>query len=46
MNTRAATMTALLSIQQGDPSFAMEVLGTIRAQNLATVQNIRVGFEI
>ena len=39
-------MTALLSIQQGDRSFAMEVLGTIRAQNLATVQNIRVGFEI
>ncbi|CAF1149546.1 unnamed protein product [Adineta ricciae] len=41
INSRAATMTALLGIQQGDPSFAMEVLGTIRAQNLATVQNIR-----
>lgn len=27
---------------QGEPSFAMEITGTIRSQNLTTVQNIRV----
>ncbi len=27
---------------QGEPSFAMEILGAVRAQNLITVQNIRV----
>jgi len=41
LNTRTAAMAALLAIQQGEPSFAMEVLGSVRAQNLTTVQNIR-----
>lgn len=27
---------------QNEPAFAMEVLGAVRAQNLTTVQNIRV----
>jgi len=41
INPRTAAMTALLAIQQGEPSFAMEILGAVRAQNLTTVQNIR-----
>ncbi|UJR25717.1 hypothetical protein I4U23_007068 [Adineta vaga] len=41
MNTRTVSMAALLAIEQGEPSFAMEVLGTVRTQNLTTVQNIR-----
>ncbi|CAF3487500.1 unnamed protein product [Adineta steineri] len=41
INPRTAAMTALLAIQQGEPQFAMEVLGSVRAQNFATVQNIR-----
>ena len=41
INPRTAGMTALL----GDPAFAMEILGAVRAQNLATVQNIRVKIE-
>lgn len=41
ISPRAATMTALLAIQQGDPSFAMEILGAVRGQNLTTVQNLR-----
>ncbi|CAF1536368.1 unnamed protein product, partial [Adineta steineri] len=40
-NPRTAAMTALLAIQQGEPQFAMEVLGSVRAQNFATVPNIR-----
>lgn len=29
---------------QGDPSYAMEILAAVRAQNLTTVQNIRVNY--
>lgn len=41
ISPRAATMTALLAIQQNDPSFAMEILGAVRGQSLTTVQNLR-----
>ncbi len=42
INARTAGMIALLAIQQAEPSFAMEILGAVRVQNLTTVQNIRV----
>jgi hypothetical protein len=41
INPRTAAMTALLAVQQGEPSFAMEVLGAVRGQNLTTIQNMR-----
>jgi len=41
ISPRAATMTALLAIQQNDPGFAMEILGAVRGQSAATVQNLR-----
>jgi len=41
INPRTASMAGLLAIQQDEPSFAMEVLGAVRAQNLVTIQNIR-----
>ncbi|CAF1278704.1 unnamed protein product [Adineta steineri] len=41
VNPRTASMIALLAIQQGEPSLAMEILGAVRAQNLTTIQNIR-----
>jgi len=41
VNPRTASMLALLAINQGEPSFAMEILGAVRAHNLTTIQNIR-----
>ncbi|CAF2745192.1 unnamed protein product [Rotaria sp. Silwood2] len=41
INPRTAAMVALLSIQQGEPSFAMEILGGVRVQNYTIIKNIR-----
>ncbi|CAF5107664.1 unnamed protein product, partial [Rotaria sp. Silwood1] len=34
-------MMGLLAIQHDESSFAMEIIGAVRAQNLTTIQNIR-----
>ncbi|CAF0726178.1 unnamed protein product [Rotaria sp. Silwood1] len=41
INPRTAAMVALLAIQQGEPSFAMEILGAVRVQNYTMIKNIR-----
>ncbi|CAF0894658.1 unnamed protein product [Rotaria sordida] len=41
INPRTAAMIALLSIQQGEPSFAMEILGAVRTQTYTTIKNLR-----
>ncbi|CAF1094054.1 unnamed protein product [Rotaria magnacalcarata] len=41
INPRAASMIALLALQHNESSFAMEIIGAVRAQNLTTIQNIR-----
>lgn len=41
VNPRTAAMLALLSIQHDESPFALEILSTVRAKNLTTIQNIR-----
>ncbi|CAF4754376.1 unnamed protein product [Rotaria sp. Silwood1] len=41
INPRTAAMMGLLAIQHDESSFAMEIIGAVRAQNLTTIQNIR-----
>ncbi|CAF4303386.1 unnamed protein product [Rotaria socialis] len=41
INPRTASMVALLALRHNDSSFAMEIIGAVRGQNLTTIQNIR-----
>ncbi|CAF1328220.1 unnamed protein product [Rotaria magnacalcarata] len=41
VNPRTAAMVALLAIQQGETSFAMEILDAVHTQNYTIVKNIR-----